>query len=115
MSMIYKLADDFDDKRLLGNKGANLVTMTKLGLPVPPGFVVSIEAYREYKHIGKLPSEQIERALQTLEQETGKSMHKGLTLSVRSSWLYRKVYLNLRHLPKHTIRSFLKGNNYCTI
>jgi len=61
MSMIYKLADDFDDKSLLGNKGANLVTMTKLGLPVPPGFVVSIEAYREYKHNGKLPMEEIER------------------------------------------------------
>ncbi|MDR9459736.1 MAG: pyruvate, phosphate dikinase [Dehalococcoidia bacterium] len=85
MSMIYKLADDFDDKSLLGNKGANLVTMTKLGLAVPPGFVVSIEAYREYKHSGKLPMEEIERSLQDLEQETGKSLGKGLTVSVRSS------------------------------
>ena len=85
MSMIYKLADDFEDKSLLGNKGANLVTMTKLGLAVPPGFVVSIEAYREYKHNGKLPIEEIERSLQSLEQETGKSLGKGLTVSVRSS------------------------------
>jgi len=85
MSMVYKLADDFDDKSLLGNKGANLVTMTKLGLAVPPGFVVSIEAYREYKHSGKLPMEEIERSLQDLEQETGKSLGKGLTVSVRSS------------------------------
>jgi phosphoenolpyruvate synthase/pyruvate phosphate dikinase len=83
--MVYKLADDFDDKSLLGNKGANLVTMTKLGLPVPPGFVVSIEAYREYKHNGKLPMQEIERSLQALEQETGKSLGKGLTVSVRSS------------------------------
>ena len=85
MSMIYKLAYDFDDKSLLGNKGANLVTMTKLGLAVPPGFVVSIEAYREYKHNGKLPIEEVERSLQSLEKETGKSLGKGLTVSVRSS------------------------------
>ena len=82
---------------------------------MPPGFVVSIETYREYKHIGKLPAEQIERALQALERETRKSLRKGLTVSVSSSRLYRKVYLNLRHLPKHTIRSFSKGNNYCAI
>ena len=27
-----------DQKDLLGGKGANLAEMTKLGLPVPPGF-----------------------------------------------------------------------------
>jgi pyruvate,orthophosphate dikinase len=83
--MIYNLAGDYDEKSILGNKGANLVTMTKLGLSVPPGFVVSLEAYREYKHSGKLPIEQIEHALQVLEKETGKCLGKGLEVSVRSS------------------------------
>ncbi len=85
MSTIYHFADGCEDKNLLGNKGANLVTMTKLGLCVPQGFVVSIEAYKEYKQSGKLPLEQIEQALETLEQETGRRLGNGLAVSVRSS------------------------------
>ena len=33
-----------DDKELLGGKGAGLAEMTRAGLPVPPGFVVTTEA-----------------------------------------------------------------------
>ena len=33
-----------DDKSLLGGKGAGLCEMTRAGLPVPPGFVVTTEA-----------------------------------------------------------------------
>lgn len=36
---------DKDDLALVGGKGANLGEMTKAGFPVPPGFVVSSEAY----------------------------------------------------------------------
>ena len=39
---------DKDQKDLLGGKGANLCEMTNLGLPVPPGFVISTEACRAY-------------------------------------------------------------------
>ena len=42
MAMTYHFSDGCEEKGLLGNKGANLVTMTKLNLPVPPGFGVSI-------------------------------------------------------------------------
>ena len=31
------------DKALLGGKGANLAEMAAIGLPVPPGFVISTE------------------------------------------------------------------------
>ena len=37
-----------DLKDLLGGKGANLAEMTRLGLPVPPGFTISTEACRAY-------------------------------------------------------------------
>lgn len=37
-----------EDKQLLGNKGANLCEMTRLGLPVPPGAVITTEACLEY-------------------------------------------------------------------
>lgn len=39
------------DLPTVGGKGANLGEMTKAGLPVPPGFVITIEAYRR-SHAG---------------------------------------------------------------
>ena len=44
---------DKDQKDLLGGKGANLAEMTKLGLPVPPGFTITTEACREYLAPGR--------------------------------------------------------------
>ena len=41
-----------DQKSLLGGKGANLAEMTKLGLPVPPGFTITTEACREFLQLG---------------------------------------------------------------
>ena len=39
----------WDDVRaLLGGKGANLFEMTRIGLPVPPGFTVTTEACNAY-------------------------------------------------------------------
>jgi pyruvate,orthophosphate dikinase len=85
MAVVYRFVDDCEEKRLLGNKGANLVTMTQLGLPVPPGFTVSIDAYAEFKRSGHLPTDEIERALEWLEKETGRGFEQGLEVSVRSS------------------------------
>ena len=45
---------DKDQKDLLGGKGANLAEMTKLGLPVPPGFTITTEACREYLSRGAM-------------------------------------------------------------
>ncbi len=85
MSTIYHFTGAWDDKNLLGNKGANLVAMTKLRLTVPPGFAVSVETYKEYKRTGKLPEEEIKQALEALEKQTRKKLGKGLSVSVRSS------------------------------
>jgi pyruvate,orthophosphate dikinase len=85
VATVYRFLDDCEDKMLLGNKGANLVTMTRIGLRVPPGFVVSIEAYAEYKRTGRLPIEAIEDGLQWLEELTGRRIGDGLMVSVRSS------------------------------
>src|SRR4051812_29118458 len=40
-------------KDLLGGKGANLHGMTKLGLPVPPGFTISTEVCSYFYKNGK--------------------------------------------------------------
>lgn len=82
-------------RELLGGKGANLAEMTKIGLPVPPGFTVSTEACREYFRLGQelgdgLRSE-ILAALHTLEQETGKTFgdqNNPLLVSVRSGSVF---------------------------
>jgi len=45
-----------DDRDLLGGKGANLCEMTRLGLPVPYGFIVTTPTCREFfEHGNKLP------------------------------------------------------------
>ncbi len=85
MTNIFFLSGGCEDKALLGNKGANLVTMTKLGLPVPPGFVISIDAYKHYKKTGKLPEDEIEQSIVTLEKESRQRLNEGLGVSVRSS------------------------------
>jgi pyruvate, orthophosphate dikinase len=41
---------------LLGGKGANLSEMTRLGLPVPPGFTITTEACKEFLRTGSEPS-----------------------------------------------------------
>ena len=62
MSLVYTTDTKFNDKNELGNKGANLVNMTNLGLPVPPAFVVSISAWREWEKTKRLPEKEIDEA-----------------------------------------------------
>ncbi len=63
-------------RSLLGGKGANLADMTRIGVPVPPGFTVTTEACNAYLAAGeRFPEdlwEQERAALERLEQETGK-------------------------------------------
>ena len=81
---------DKDQKDLLGGKGANLAEMTKLGLPVPPGFTITTEACREYLSQGSEPSDlrvQVTMALRQLEDNIGRRLgdrHDPLLVSVRS-------------------------------
>ena len=85
MTNVYRFIDECEDKALLGNKGANLVTMTRLGLPVPPGFVVSIDAFKEYRNSNTLPMDEIDEALAWLGESLGRDFDDGLLVSVRSS------------------------------
>lgn len=85
MGYIFSFHDGCEDKLLLGNKGANLVTMTRLGLPIPLGFVVSVQAYNEYKKTGRLAEKEITQAVTALEKKVNARLGKGLQVSVRSS------------------------------
>ena len=43
------------DKNLLGGKGAGLAEMTKIGLPVPPGIIITTAACKVYQKKRELP------------------------------------------------------------
>ncbi|MFE0247719.1 pyruvate, phosphate dikinase [[Kitasatospora] papulosa] len=79
-----------DLKDLLGGKGANLAEMTKLGLPVPPGFTITTEACKVYLDSGDEPAElrdEVSAHLDALEKRMGKNLGQAddpLLVSVRS-------------------------------
>ena len=82
---------DASMRNLLGGKGANLAEMTKLGLPIPQGFIVTTEACNDYYARGKQVTdevkEQIFNALAELEKEQGKKFgdnENPLLVSIRS-------------------------------
>lgn len=93
---VYIFADgkadgDAKQKPLLGGKGANLAEMTRIGLPVPPGFTISTEVCTYYYDNGKkYPTEltkQVEAGLAVLEKSLGKKFgdtKNPLLLSIRS-------------------------------
>jgi len=78
-------------KNILGGKGANLAEMGRLGLPVPPGFIISTEVCDLfYKNKKKLPNQLIKKIiveLKNIEKLTGKKfgdLKNPLLVSVRS-------------------------------
>ncbi|AHH99183.1 pyruvate, phosphate dikinase [Kutzneria albida] len=88
---VYAFAEaNKDMKDLLGGKGANLGEMTRLGLPVPPGFTITTEACLAYLATGREPdglAEEVSEQLAKLEQAMGKRLgdtEDPLLVSVRS-------------------------------
>ncbi len=108
-------------KALLGGKGANLAEMTGLGIPVPPGFIVTTAACVHYSATGKYPeglTAEIEEHLRALEKVTGKTLGdpaKPLLLSIRSGAVFSMpgmmdTVLNLG-LNDETVEGLAKGTN----
>src|SRR5213082_3560775 len=93
---VYFFADGRADgagnmKPLLGGKGANLAEMTRVGLPVPPGFTITTEICTYfYNHKQTYPpalEKQVETSLARIEKSVNKKLgdrERPLLLSVRS-------------------------------
>jgi len=89
---IYDFSEgDAGMKMLLGGKGANLAQMWKIGLPVPPGFIITTEACKSYWEEGADLLDQIWdgviAAVGRVEENTGKQFggtDNPLLVSVRS-------------------------------
>lgn len=79
-----------DDKARLGGKGAGLAEMSRIGLPVPPGFTISTEACLAFQDQKRLPDGLMEAVwahLAQLEQKAGRRLGDPaapLLVSVRS-------------------------------
>ena len=77
-------------KELLGGKGANLAEMTRIGIPVPHGFIISTEACAHYSNENKWPKEleqQVKKNLARLEKDMAMKLgdkKNPLLVSVRS-------------------------------
>ena len=94
--MLKKYVYDFEEgkkemKSLLGGKGANLAEMSKIGLPVPPGFTMTTEACIHYIEIGEKLEDSLKESifehLEDLEKKIGKDfgdINDPLLVSVRS-------------------------------
>ncbi len=79
------------NKMLLGGKGAGLAEMTILGLPVPPGFIITTEICEKFYEAGRrLPDglmDEVRKSIRRLEGLTGKTFgdrENPLLVSVRS-------------------------------
>src|SRR5947199_7331378 len=93
---VYYFGDGHADgsggmKPLLGGKGANLHEMTRIGLPVPPGFTITTEVCSYfYDHKRTYPRElepEVAAALAKVENSVGKTFgdkERPLLVSVRS-------------------------------
>lgn len=89
---VYAFSEgDASMKYILGGKGANLAEMTRLGLPVPPGFTITCQACVEYSEAGRRFPEgldaEIDRSVAELEAAMGKRLGDAadpLLVSVRS-------------------------------
>src|SRR5438552_14211822 len=93
---VYYFGDGHADgagnmKPLLGGKGANLAEMTRIGLPVPPGFTITTEVCTYfYEHKRTYPPQleaQVTAALAKIEKSVDKKLgdtERPLLVSVRS-------------------------------
>nr|WP_206345117.1 pyruvate, phosphate dikinase [Streptomyces thermoviolaceus] len=91
VKFVYDFTEGNKDlKDLLGGKGANLAEMTRLGLPVPPGFTITTEACKVYLATGEEPAalrDEVSAHLAALEETMGKKLGQPdnpLLVSVRS-------------------------------
>jgi pyruvate,orthophosphate dikinase len=91
LDLVRTFADiEVADPALLGGKGSSLVRMHSIGLPVPPGFIVSTELCREYRRRTEVLDDvwpDLVRALDELAKNLGRSFGDPLDpllVSVRS-------------------------------
>ena len=123
MKQIYFFDEgDGKNRKLLGGKGAGLCEMTRLKLPVPPGFVITTEVCKQYyQNHKKLPKSflaQVKKNIAKIEKRTNKKWNykeNPLLVSVRSGSAISMpgmmdTILNLG-INDHTVEGLTKKSN----
>ena len=89
------------DKALLGGKGANLAEMTRLGLPVPPGFTITTETCNHtFSQDGAWP-EELEPAIREGVEKVGGIL--GKSFSDRSALSGLQFHTEMRYSSLHNL------------
>jgi pyruvate, water dikinase len=92
-----------DDGATVGGKGANLGELTRAGFPVPPGYIITAQAYFDYVKATGL-DKKIETMLADLDFEDSKDLQKR---AEEVKILIRKTPLP-EHLKKEIVESYHK-------
>ena len=90
--LVYTFEEaDPENKKLFGGKGSSLILMSKLGMDVPPGFIIPTTVCKMYYENGrKLPEklmDEVRKGIEYIEEKTGKKFgdsSRPLLVSVRS-------------------------------
>tara|TARA_B100001123_G_scaffold236269_1_gene264963 strand:- start:303 stop:650 length:348 start_codon:yes stop_codon:yes gene_type:complete len=84
-----------NSKNILGGKGANLVEMGNLGLPVPPGFTISTEAchlfYKNKKKLNLKIIKEINKELLLIEKDSKKKI-----------WRFKKSIISISQIGRQS-------------
>jgi len=109
---VYDFSEaDYRDKRLFGGKGSSLIQMTKLGLPVPPGFIITTEACRRFYERRK---HDIDKLVEVLERQPPPEVRDEVIKRIWSivdeldlpEGLWEQVVEYVRRLEKATGKKF---------
>ena len=78
--MVYEFGKHTDGdatmRALLGGKGANLAEMSRIGLPVPPGFTITTEMCLDYYRSGKRIQPKLKAAIRTAIQHVEEQLNR---------------------------------------
>ena len=84
---VYQFSEgDASMTALLGGKGSNLCEMFRLGLPVPPGFVISTESCLEYFDLGNRLPDGLEGIIRGSVGQVEEAMGRKFGSVERPSW-----------------------------
>ncbi|MCE7006339.1 pyruvate, phosphate dikinase [Kibdelosporangium philippinense] len=108
MKWIHQLSANLDQPAdVIGSKAFGLVTLLRLGLPVPPGFVIGADACREFLHKGQFP-DGLEDELAAVETQAPVSVRSGSEVSMPGMM---NTVLNVSgHLKEAIIKVFQSWN-----
>jgi len=114
---VYQFEEgDPEDSKLFGGKGASLIRMTKLGLPVPPGFIITTDTCVDFyaprrKEIDALEFELSKNPPPDIRDELIKKIWSIIDSLTLPTGLWEQVVEHMKVLEQKTGKKFGDPNN----